>query len=98
MQHAPSPAWAEMAKSLMTKRLELWPPLAPMEAQSVERMPRGDAWQYEPKWDGFRSIVFGDESGIELQSKSGQPLTRYFPELVEIYARLPGPSFVLDGE
>src|SRR5205809_25186 len=78
--------------------LKLTPPLLPMEAQSVERMPRGDAWQYEPKWDGFRSIVFRDESGIELQSKSGQPLTRYFPELVEIFARLPGPSFVLDGE
>ena len=78
--------------------LKLAPPLLPMEAQSVERIPRGDAWQYEPKWDGFRSIVFRDNDRIELQSKSGQPLTRYFPELAEAFARLPGPAFVVDGE
>jgi ATP-dependent DNA ligase len=78
--------------------LKLAPPLLPMEAQSVERIPKGDAWQYEPKWDGFRAIVFRDGNRIELQSKSGQPLTRYFPELVEAFARLPGPAFVLDGE
>jgi ATP-dependent DNA ligase len=78
--------------------LKLAPPLLPMEAQSVERIPKGDAWQYEPKWDGFRAIVFRDGNRIELQSKSGQPLTRYFPELIEAFARLPGPAFVLDGE
>jgi ATP-dependent DNA ligase len=78
--------------------LKLAPPLLPMEAQSVERIPRGDAWQYEPKWDGFRCLVFRDDQRVELQSKSGQPLTRYFPELVEAFARLPAPTFVLDGE
>jgi ATP-dependent DNA ligase len=78
--------------------LKLAPPLLPMEAQSVERIPKGDTWQYEPKWDGFRCLVFRDKDRVELQSKSGQPLTRYFPELVEAFARLPEPAFVLDGE
>jgi ATP-dependent DNA ligase len=78
--------------------LKLALPLLPMEARSVDRIPRGDVWQYEPKWDGFRCLVFRDDKHIELQSKSGQPLTRYFPELVEAFARLPGPTFVLDGE
>src|SRR5437763_1454008 len=78
--------------------LKLAPPLLPMEAQSVERIPRVEVWQYEPKWDGFRCLVFRDCERIELQSKSGQPLTRYFPELAEAFARLPGPAFVLDGE
>ena len=78
--------------------LKLAAPLLPMEAQSVERIPKGDAWQYEPKWDGFRCLVFRDKDRVELQSKSGQPLTRYFPELVEAFARLPGPAFALDGE
>jgi ATP-dependent DNA ligase len=87
-----------VAKSLKKHKLELWPPLLPMEAQSVERIPKGETWQYEPKWDGFRCLVFRNGSRIELQSKSGQPLTRYFPELVESFARLPGPAFVLDGE
>jgi ATP-dependent DNA ligase len=78
--------------------LKLAPPLLPMEAQSVDRMPRGDVWQYEPKWDGFRCLVFRDNDRVELQSKGGQPLTRYFPELAEAFARLPSPTFVLDGE
>ena len=77
---------------------KLVPPLLPMEALPVERIPRGEAWQYEPKWDGFRCLVFRDGERIELQSKAGQPLTRYFPELAEAFARLPGPAFALDGE
>jgi ATP-dependent DNA ligase len=69
-----------------------------MEAESVDRLPAGNMWQYEPKWDGFRCIAFRDHDRVHLQSKSGQPLTRYFPELEKILVKLRGPMFVLDGE
>ena len=71
---------------------------APMEAKSVEEIPVGPTWQYEPKWDGFRCIAFRDGTEVELRSKSGQSLTRYFPELAEAIAKLPAKRFVLDGE
>ena len=70
----------------------------PMEAKSVEQLPSGDAWQYEPKWDGFRCLAFRDGDRIELQSKSGQPLARYFPDVVEALLKLKPKQFVLDGE
>lgn len=69
-----------------------------MEAKSVEAIPRGPAWQYEPKWDGFRCLAFRHGDQVLLQSKAGQPLGRYFPELVEALRRLPVRQFVLDGE
>jgi ATP-dependent DNA ligase len=69
-----------------------------MEAVSVDQIPVGDGWQYEPKWDGFRCLVFRDGGKVELQSKSGRPLTRYFPELVEAMLALKAKTFVLDGE
>jgi ATP-dependent DNA ligase len=78
--------------------LPLRPPLLPMEAVSVETVPSGEEWQYEPKWDGFRCLVFRDRDQVELQSKSGQPLTRYFPELVDAACAVPAKAFVLDGE
>ncbi|HKG00669.1 MAG TPA: ATP-dependent DNA ligase, partial [Xanthobacteraceae bacterium] len=59
-----------------------------MEALSVDDIPIGAEWQYEPKWDGFRCLVFRDGDNIELQSKSGQSLTRYYPELVEAVGKL----------
>ena len=62
--------------------LEIFSPLAPMEGLSVEKIPVGHQWQYEPKWDGFRCLAFREGSKIELQSKSGRPLTSYFRELV----------------
>src|SRR5262245_65788885 len=68
--------------------LQLRPPLPPMEARSVDEIPVGAEWQYEPKWDGFRCLVFRDGDKVELQSKSGQPLTRYFPEIVEAARQL----------
>ena len=71
---------------------------APMEAKSVEAIPTGKQWQYEPKWDGFRCLAFRDGAVVELRSKSGQSLTRYFPELVESLKALPAKRFVLDGE
>lgn len=69
-----------------------------MEAESVEEIPAGPGWQYEPKWDGFRCLVFRDGDSVLLQSKSGQPLARYFPELVAVFAGVAAPRFVLDGE
>jgi ATP-dependent DNA ligase len=78
--------------------LTLHPPLPPMEALSVEAIPAGKEWQYEPKWDGFRCLLFRDGDKVELQSKSGKPLTRYFPELVEAARRVKATSFVIDGE
>jgi ATP-dependent DNA ligase len=78
--------------------LALRPPFPPMEALSVDEIPSGPEWQYEPKWDGFRCLVFRDGGEVELQSKSGQPLTRYFPELVEAALAAKATRFVLDGE
>jgi ATP-dependent DNA ligase len=78
--------------------LALRPPFPPMEALSVDTIPTGKVWQYEPKWDGFRCLTFCDGKTVELQSKAGQPLTRYFPELVEDVLRLKSQKFVLDGE
>ena len=71
---------------------------APMDAQAVADIPNDDGWQYEPKWDGFRCLVFRDGAKIELQSKKGQPLARYFPELVDALAQVKADKFVLDGE
>src|SRR5262249_17153352 len=70
----------------------------PMEALSVNKVPEGKNWQYEPKWDGFRCLFFRDGGKVYLQSKSGQSLTRYFPELVTAVASLKAKRFVLDGE
>ena len=69
-----------------------------MEARSVEEIPTGEEWQYEPKWDGFRCLAFRDGDKIFLQSKNGQPLARYFPDVVAHMAKLPQQQFVLDGE
>jgi len=70
----------------------------PMEARPVAILPTGDVWRYEPKWDGFRCLAFRDGESVELRSKSGQPLGRYFPDVVGSLAALPVRSFVLDGE
>src|SRR6201995_698198 len=68
-----------------------------MEARSVDEIPKGREWQYEPKWDGFRCLLSRDASKVELRSKSGEDLTRYFPELVEAALTLKATSFALDG-
>jgi ATP-dependent DNA ligase len=72
--------------------------LLAMEARSVETIPRGAEWQYEPKWDGFRCLLSRQGGNIDLRSKSGEDLTRYFPELVEAALRLKTKTFLLDGE
>ena len=69
-----------------------------MEAKSVDSVPVGDEWQYEPKWDGFRSLAFREGSKIELHSKSTQPLSRYFPELIAALGCFKSKTFILDGE
>lgn len=73
-------------------------PYPPMEASIAEEIPKGDEWQYEPKWDGFRCLAFRDGDEIELESKATKPLTRYFPELVAALRALKAKKFVLDGE
>jgi ATP-dependent DNA ligase len=78
--------------------LPLRMPFAPMEALSVEEIPVGPEWQYEPKWDGFRTLALADGKKLELQSKSGRSMTRYFPEVVEALRALAPKKFVLDGE
>jgi ATP-dependent DNA ligase len=71
---------------------------APMEARVVAELPAGPQWQYEPKWDGFRCLAFRDGPTVELMSKSGQPLSRYFPEVVAALLALKAKKFVVDGE
>jgi ATP-dependent DNA ligase len=78
--------------------LSLKPPLPPMEARSVDEIPNDDGWQYEPKWDGFRCLAFRNGSDIFLQSKAGQPLARYFPDVVSQLSGLKAKHFILDGE
>ena len=70
----------------------------PMNARLVDEVPDAGDWRYEPKWDGFRCLAFRDGTRVELRSKSGQPLGRYFPELVAALRDVPVPTFVLDGE
>jgi ATP-dependent DNA ligase len=78
--------------------LPVKPGYAPMEARIVDELPVGPQWQYEPKWDGFRCLAFRDGDSIDLRSKSGQPLTRYFPEVAAALGALRASRFVLDGE
>lgn len=74
------------------------PEIAPMEMRSVETIPDGADWQYEPKWDGFRAIVHRDGDDVTIVSKNGQQLGRYFPEIVEALGALAHDGYSLDGE
>jgi ATP-dependent DNA ligase len=73
-------------------------PLEPMEAEPVNKLPDGAGWQYEPKWDGFRCLVYRDGKRVELRSKSGTALNRYFPDLAAAANAVDAKRFVLDGE
>src|SRR5919204_2782836 len=73
------------------------PPLTPMLARLARALPIGD-YLYEPKWDGFRCLAFREGSGIDLRSRNGRPLARYFPEVAEALLELPQERFALDGE
>ncbi|WP_419828221.1 ATP-dependent DNA ligase [Sphingomonas sp.] len=74
------------------------PTLAPMEAKLVPELPDEPGWQFEPKWDGFRALVFRDADEVEILSKSGKSLARYFPEIVALVGAISQARFVLDGE
>jgi ATP-dependent DNA ligase len=78
--------------------LPLSPPVKPQLAKSSRDLPAGDGWCYEPKWDGFRTIVFRDGDEVHLQSRNGKPMNRYFPDIVEQALALKAKRFVLDGE
>jgi len=91
-------AAAELEQPFPAIHLPIRPPYPPMEAKLVDEIPRGDNWQYEPKWDGFRCLAFRKGDQVLLQSKAGQPLGRYFPEIVEALLHLKASQFVLDGE
>src|SRR3954471_16613807 len=78
--------------------LPIKPPLQPQLARAAKELPQGDGWRYEPKWDGFRTIVFRDGDDVHLQSRNGKPMNRYFPEVIEQVLALPGERLVLDGE
>ncbi len=74
------------------------PPISPMLAKLTRELPTGEGWAYEPKWDGFRCIVFRDRDEVELGSRNERPLTRYFPEILDpLRAALPERA-VVDGE
>jgi ATP-dependent DNA ligase len=78
--------------------LPLSPPVKPQLARSARELPQGDEWCYEPKWDGFRTIVFKDGRDVRLQSRNGKPMNRYFPDVVEQVQGLSARQVVLDGE
>jgi len=73
--------------------LPLQPPVLPQLAKSASALPSGSTWAYEPKWDGFRTLAFVDDHAVELQSRNGKSMTRYFPEIA-----FPPGRYVLDGE
>ena len=79
-------------------QLPISPPLAPMLSHAAERLPTGEGWQFEPKWDGFRTLVFRDGDEILLQSRDEKPMNRYFPELLAPLAAALPERCVLDGE
>ena len=78
--------------------LPLKPPIKPQLARSAKELPEGEGWRYEPKFDGFRTIVFRDGDDVQLQSRNGRPMNRYFPDVVEQVLELPHDRLVLDGE
>ncbi|MDT7729365.1 MAG: hypothetical protein QOI21_5941 [Actinomycetota bacterium] len=78
--------------------LPVMPPVKPMLAKAVHEVPRAPGLTYEPKWDGFRCIVFRDGDELELGSRNDRPLTRYFPELVELLRAALPDRCVVDGE
>lgn len=72
--------------------------IVPMEALLVKHLPEGVEWRYEPKWDGFRCLAYRKHSTVTLRSKSGRPLERYFPDIVDMLGKLTAKTFLLDGE
>ena len=88
----------QLTQAFPKLNLPIQPPYPPAEAKSVDSLPHESGWLYEPKWDGFRCLAFRQGDEVVLQSKAGQPLGRYFPEIVAALLALPARKFVLDGE
>ena len=84
------------SKSSIDKFLS--PPITPMKARAVKSFPIGKEWMYEPKWDGFRCLIFRDDENVSLQSRTGKSLSSGFPEIVAAFRTLRPNKFVLDGE
>src|SRR2546421_9028719 len=78
--------------------LPLNPPIQPQLARPAKDLPTGEEWRFEPKWDGFRTIVFRDGDDVYLQSRNGKPMNRYFPEVVEAVGQMGNQRLVMDGE
>lgn len=74
------------------------PPILPMLAKRVSELPRAGEWIFEPKWDGFRALIFRDGKEVMIQSRDEKPLNRYFPELIEPVLKQLPKQCVLDGE
>ena len=91
----PAAARSRWRIPLAAMSLPISPPLSPQLARSRTSLPEGDGWAYEPKFDGFRALVFVDGDEVVIKSRNGKPLDRYFPEVV---ASLPAGRYVLDGE
>ncbi|MBB6143094.1 ATP-dependent DNA ligase [Silvibacterium bohemicum] len=93
-------AESEYGHEVRQKKMNLpvEPPVLPMLAKRVDKLPIGSGWIYEPKWDGFRTLVFREGDEILLQSREGKPLNRYFPELIDPLLEQLRDKCVLDGE
>src|SRR6266699_52034 len=88
----------DRAREAAPRGFPIDPPVAPMLAKLATELPDGEGWLFEPKWDGFRAIVFRDGDRVYIQSRDLRPLDRYFPELVTpLLAHLPARA-VVDGE
>src|SRR5262245_27519021 len=84
--------------SVRDMRLPVNPPVLPLLCKRIDQLPAGGGWIFEPKWDGFRALIFRDDDEIHIQSRDAKRLNRYFPELIEpLLAQLPK-RCVLDGE
>src|SRR3954470_14993623 len=92
------PSWSPTHRNLRSVSLPLKPPIQPQLARPAKELPAGDEWRFEPKWDGFRTIVFRDGDEVHLQSRNGKPMNRYFPEVIPAVQELACDRIVLDGE
>src|ERR1700730_3094102 len=94
------PSWRVSSGVIRNRsmRLPFAPPLAPMLSRAADALPAGEGWQFEPKWDGFRTLVFRDGDEILLQSRDEKTMNRYFPELIAPLAATLSERCVIDGE
>ena len=92
----PCNLWIKTITQIM--ELPVNPPILPMLAKRVSELPKAGAWIFEPKWDGFRALIFRDGKEVFIQSRDEKPLNRYFPELIDPLLKQLPTRCVLDGE